>query len=244
MILRRVIAHFRKQEWTAIALDFLIVVVGVFIGIQVSNWNAARVDQNALDGRLAALALQLESNLKSIDAHRAQIRSQLDDIVLIRRVLEGEAPVPPDGIDAQLMSMFRVPSLVLNTNAYDEIAETGGLHAITNPLLRSALADWENSLALVRRVDGDTLAYRTGLIDLLTESLALGPMVETFPPVGARAAPVRFQQDLTALKADRRFDNYLAIKIAILTQNEGFCDDLIEDTRRALDLISSEKKKP
>lgn len=45
MILRRVITHFRKQEWTAIALDFVIVVVGVFIGIQVSNWNAERIDQ-------------------------------------------------------------------------------------------------------------------------------------------------------------------------------------------------------
>ncbi len=55
MILRRVIAHFRKQEWTAIALDFLIVVAGVFIGIQVSNWNAARAegaDERALLGRL------------------------------------------------------------------------------------------------------------------------------------------------------------------------------------------------
>ena len=28
MILRRVIAHFRKQEWAAIAIDFLIVVFG------------------------------------------------------------------------------------------------------------------------------------------------------------------------------------------------------------------------
>ncbi len=43
MILRRVIAHFRKQEWTAIAIDFLIVVGGVFVGLQVSNWNEARV---------------------------------------------------------------------------------------------------------------------------------------------------------------------------------------------------------
>lgn len=42
MILRRVIAHFRNQEWTAIALDFVIVVVGVFVGIQVSNWNEER----------------------------------------------------------------------------------------------------------------------------------------------------------------------------------------------------------
>jgi hypothetical protein len=45
MLLRRVIDHFKQQEWTAIALDFLIVVVGVFIGIQVSNWNDARSDR-------------------------------------------------------------------------------------------------------------------------------------------------------------------------------------------------------
>ncbi len=38
MILRRVIKHFRNQEWTAIFLDFLIVVVGVFVGLQVQEW--------------------------------------------------------------------------------------------------------------------------------------------------------------------------------------------------------------
>ncbi len=42
MLLRRVIDHVKHQNWTAVALDFVIVVVGVFIGIQVSNWNAAR----------------------------------------------------------------------------------------------------------------------------------------------------------------------------------------------------------
>ena len=31
MILRRIIAHFRKQEWTAIGIDFVIVVVGVYL---------------------------------------------------------------------------------------------------------------------------------------------------------------------------------------------------------------------
>ncbi|MFT7313987.1 MAG: hypothetical protein ACI9J5_002128 [Paraglaciecola sp.] len=45
MILRRVIKHFRNQEWTAIAIDFVIVVVGVFVGIQVSNWNQAQTDR-------------------------------------------------------------------------------------------------------------------------------------------------------------------------------------------------------
>lgn len=42
MLLRRVTEHVKAQNWLAVALDFMIVVVGVFIGIQVSNWNAVR----------------------------------------------------------------------------------------------------------------------------------------------------------------------------------------------------------
>jgi hypothetical protein len=45
MILRRVIEHVNAQNWTAVALDFVTVVAGVFIGIQVSNWNDARQDK-------------------------------------------------------------------------------------------------------------------------------------------------------------------------------------------------------
>ena len=41
MILRRVMEHVKSQNWTAVAVDFLIVVVGVFIGIQLGNWNDA-----------------------------------------------------------------------------------------------------------------------------------------------------------------------------------------------------------
>ena len=55
MILRRVINHFRKQEWTAIALDFLIVVVGVFVGLQVSNWNVERQNRDLALGYMERL---------------------------------------------------------------------------------------------------------------------------------------------------------------------------------------------
>ncbi|MEM6537156.1 MAG: hypothetical protein AAF668_05435 [Pseudomonadota bacterium] len=45
MILRRIISHVRTQNWVAVLLDFLIVVAGVFIGIQVSNANDAQGDR-------------------------------------------------------------------------------------------------------------------------------------------------------------------------------------------------------
>ena len=40
--LLRVAEHIRTQNWTAISIDFLIVVLGVFVGMQVSNWNQER----------------------------------------------------------------------------------------------------------------------------------------------------------------------------------------------------------
>ena len=42
MILRSITRHVRDQNWFAVGLVFLIVIVGVFIGIQVSNWNGER----------------------------------------------------------------------------------------------------------------------------------------------------------------------------------------------------------
>jgi hypothetical protein len=42
--------HAVKQNWTAIAIDFLIVVLGVFVGIQVSNWDSNRLDLRASHG--------------------------------------------------------------------------------------------------------------------------------------------------------------------------------------------------
>lgn len=45
MILRRLTANLRAQNWTAIAIDFAIVVIGVFLGIQASNWNQSRLEK-------------------------------------------------------------------------------------------------------------------------------------------------------------------------------------------------------
>ncbi len=67
MILRRVVAHFRKQEWTAIALDFLIVVIGVFVGLQVNNWNEAREFQKQETELLIRLRRELEASIIATD---------------------------------------------------------------------------------------------------------------------------------------------------------------------------------
>jgi hypothetical protein len=64
MILRRLIKHLRDQHWTLIAIDLMIVVVGVFIGTQVSNWNDARIERNLARGDLSQIADDLRSQVE------------------------------------------------------------------------------------------------------------------------------------------------------------------------------------
>lgn len=44
MLLRSLTKHLREQNWFAVALDFVIVVVGILIAFQITSWNEARQD--------------------------------------------------------------------------------------------------------------------------------------------------------------------------------------------------------
>ena len=62
MLLRRVIEHLRDQNWTAVGIDFVIVVIGVFVGIQVANWNEALADERLGRAYAARLLADLEKD--------------------------------------------------------------------------------------------------------------------------------------------------------------------------------------
>ena len=59
MILRRVFEHIRPQAWTAIVIDLVIVVLGVFIGTQVSNWNTERETRQRRRNVILAVGYQI-----------------------------------------------------------------------------------------------------------------------------------------------------------------------------------------
>ncbi|MEL6378778.1 MAG: DUF6090 family protein [Pseudomonadota bacterium] len=67
MLLRRMIDHVRTQNWTAVFLDFVIVVVGVFMGIQLGNWNEARTNAANEQVALAAILDDVEEDLVGLN---------------------------------------------------------------------------------------------------------------------------------------------------------------------------------
>ncbi|HEX3121908.1 MAG TPA: DUF6090 family protein [Rhodanobacteraceae bacterium] len=64
MILSRAAAHLKSLHWTGFFIEIVIVVVGVFIGIQASNWNSDRENKKKGLELAARLRHDLEADLE------------------------------------------------------------------------------------------------------------------------------------------------------------------------------------
>lgn len=67
MILRRLSQSLKEQNWTAIWVEFVLVVAGVFLGIQVANWNGDLRDQQREHGYLLRISAELDESIASIE---------------------------------------------------------------------------------------------------------------------------------------------------------------------------------
>ncbi len=95
MLLRRITKHVKEQNWTAVGLDLGIVIFGVFIGIQVANWNDARTEalreQQVLlelldDLRQDSLMLVSASEAAQLSVNAANIVLEQSDLEPVTRV--------------------------------------------------------------------------------------------------------------------------------------------------------------
>lgn len=88
MLLRRVTEHVREQNWTAIVIDFLIVVGGVFIGIQVANWNEFLNDRAVERDTLRRLYSDFELSITGLDRDIRFLEQQLNDQKVVVEALD------------------------------------------------------------------------------------------------------------------------------------------------------------
>lgn len=67
MILRKLAAAIRRQDWFTVVLEVVIVVVGIFIGLQVDDWNEQRKESLKQEELLVDLSGGLRSDLQELD---------------------------------------------------------------------------------------------------------------------------------------------------------------------------------
>ena len=158
MLFRRIKAHVEKENWFAVGLDFAIVVIGVFIGLQVANWNEARGEHargEDIKIRLAAEFNDIEPELARHVRNVTTWRDLADD--LAEDVLTGSIDLQTrEFADRSLAIGWHTPNS--GSNTVTELINQGDVDLLGSPDLVELLLEFHSTA--MRHADANDALVR------------------------------------------------------------------------------------
>ena len=148
MLLRRISEDLKSQNWTAICLDLVIVVVGIFLGLQVSQWYEHRQEiglgysvLQRLHGEFEEISAEARS---AFEVHQEQVYA----LEVVRQsVVSGK--LEPDQEARFLDGLLWAMNYDLGpgrSGTYIEILSSGQFRLLRDADLRSALNSYDDNV--------------------------------------------------------------------------------------------------
>jgi hypothetical protein len=141
MFVRRLTTNLKEQKWTTIAIELIIVIIGVFIGTQVSNWNQGRVEKRQTARMLEQLRPQLNGEIDYFQSIRRyyQITRRYADVALAG--WSGDPRISDEQFVIAAYQASQIYGVGINSQNLALIFGGDQLRNIDDPMLRQHLAD-------------------------------------------------------------------------------------------------------
>lgn len=160
MIFRRVKAHIEKENWFAVFIDFLIVVVGILIAFQITSWSEAsqanKKESLILDQLESEFTEALEFTRNAKIKNDAAVKANYEVLRVIR---DKKEPADKAEFLKTLQQSGTFSRAALEPTALNELLSTGGLSLLSSPTLRKALVQY-HELMLAHQTMSDIVLNR------------------------------------------------------------------------------------
>lgn len=242
MLLRSITKHIKEQNWTAVTLDFFIVVIGVVIGIQVANWNEDRVANQERAEQLVGLHAEFVDNVSLFEAYINKLNEQADDIASLRKII-AEPDIEFNAVDVNrmLMNVTSVPAFTVNRTTFEEIEQSGGFRELSSSDLRTRLVNWNNAYKRLLRSERDTIEQRDfNFVPYLVSDLSLGAMAQYYFVIDDELPAGPSQNTAQMIVGNRQLDNLLVLRLGTLLACAFYAEQLLEETIKILEQLEAE----
>jgi hypothetical protein len=211
MILRRIAEAFRRQDWFTVFVETMIVVLGVYLGLQVNNWNAARSERAKESFAIAALRSDFQALDFSVSHGVCWHRRALDGLQVIAEALNAGRLDP--GVRARFENGLRFGYMNASTNkasgALSELLSSGNMGLLSDPALRAALIAYEGSRETAAGSRADLMLISNNYIRSFTDRFDYDLRRDHFRSDQDSRLAFRFSAigdyDFDAMLADRAF---------------------------------------
>jgi hypothetical protein len=141
MVIRRIREHVAAQNWFAVGIDLVIVVAGVFLGMQVINWNQARVENEQARDYRGRLISELDFNARQYTEQAHYYRQVLANGTSALAALEDRSVPAADFLvhAYQLSQMDEAPP---KAYIYQEMAASGLVSRLGNEQVQDVASDY------------------------------------------------------------------------------------------------------
>jgi len=152
MILDNLTRAVRQQNWFAVFLEFVIVITGVVIGFQVSEWASARAEEERRAAALDRLHDEVEDAAgllqRVVDMYDEQNAARTEAIErLIARDFEG---MDEPALTQAVISTALLPAFSAREGVYTEIVSSGMLSRLGDHEFREALGEYRSRVTFLR----------------------------------------------------------------------------------------------
>ena len=156
MILRSITQHVKDQNWFAVGLDFFIVVVGVFVGLQVANWNEERANSHLESSYLVALQEDFDSIVKELESDITRYEVIANSMTML---LDQSRKAVPDvslgELNLAVGQLVAMEGTKIVSDTYANLTGSGDLVIIKSQAIKNAMSAFFGQTEVVKLV-GDT----------------------------------------------------------------------------------------
>ena len=140
----RLVSRLREQDWLAVFIELVIVVAGILIALQVSNWNQERLDHARAQSYYRRIQADLATDRQNI-GHALTYWKKVG--VYGRQAMAyGETGKRPGDSDWQTILAYYQASQILpfelSSTTFDELRSDGDMSLITDENLRRHMSDY------------------------------------------------------------------------------------------------------
>jgi hypothetical protein len=166
MVARRIQEHVANHNWFAVLIDLAIVTIGVFIGIQVSNWNAARLERDEVRAYQRLIIDDLVANEQELAERARYYRQVRAHALAAMEALDARAPLGESFL-VNTYQATQVSPIRMERSAYDEMIASGMAKSFADPAVRRRLSAY---YAGTERLETASI-YSTGFRDRIRREM-------------------------------------------------------------------------
>ena len=236
MILRRLSQSLKDQNWIAICVEFVLLVCGVFLGIEAQQWSSERAERRLEHVYLKRVQSDIDASIETNELNVARLTAYSDEesfiVDSLRRCSLPEAR--RDFFADGLSDLGKVGPSVFVLSTVDEMLSAGKFSIIRNPEIRDAL----NGLARDARYQNNIFNAIYAQIGAATTTTSTR-VIRTYTDHKTPFDPVRWDEldiDFPALCEDREFQ-------AAVSTIRYLTDAGISLNQRALNSLRSARAK-